>query len=236
MKRSESIKELATALAKAQGEMTFARKDSKNPFYKSVYSDLASVISAIRYPLSNNGLAFMQFPVGNEKDEVGIETMLVHSSGEWVMGDKFFIPVSKDDAQGYGSGLAYAKRYSLQAIIGIPSDDDDGAAASGTTGAPKSLKDKPATPNVTPGEVLNTLREASLKGMDDLKTALRAMPPGDPYDAIWSENKQSLLSAAKKATADATEKEMGKMKEIVAPQPRDVAHKAIDDMADDIPF
>jgi hypothetical protein len=134
MKRSDSIKELAAALAKAQGLMGDAKKDSTNPFFKSKYADLASVIDAIKSPLSENGLSYMQFPIGNEKEEIGVETLLAHSSGEWIMGDPFFIPVNKADAQGYGSAITYVKRYSLQAIIGVPSDDDDdGNSASKNT-------------------------------------------------------------------------------------------------------
>jgi hypothetical protein len=129
MKRSDSIKEIAAALAKAQAQITYAKKDSANPFFKSTYADLASVIDAIKKPFGDNGLTFMQFPVASDKQEVGIETMLAHSSGEWIMGDPFFIPVNKADAQGYGSALTYIKRYSLQAITGVPSADDDGNEA-----------------------------------------------------------------------------------------------------------
>lgn len=146
MKRSESIKEIATALAKAQGEMESAKKDMKNPFFGSKYSDLASVIEAIKKPFSDNGLSYSQFPLSNEKQEVGMETIIMHSSGEWMMGEPLFLPVNKNDAQGYGSAMTYAKRYSLQAAVGLSSEDDDGNEA--TKGKPKDNTkptDKPFT-------------------------------------------------------------------------------------------
>jgi hypothetical protein len=131
MKRSESIKEIATALAKAQGQMESAKKDSSNPFFKSKYSDLASVVEAVKKPFSDNGISYVQFPLSNEKNEVGVETMIMHSSGEWLMGEPLFLPVAKNDAQAYGSAMTYAKRYSLQAAAGLPSEDDDGNGATG---------------------------------------------------------------------------------------------------------
>lgn len=129
MKHSESIKEIAAALSKAQGAMAGAKKDSENPHYKSKYADLASIVEAIKKPLAENGLSYMQFPCTNEKDEVGVETLLMHSSGEWIGGDAFFVPVSKSDAQGFGSALTYCRRYSLAAACGVAPDDDDGNAA-----------------------------------------------------------------------------------------------------------
>ena len=81
MNKSESIKELATALCKAQSEMKFAVKDAANPFFKSRYADLASVIEAVKLPFANNGISFVQ-GTDFEDTAVIIETMLMHSSGE----------------------------------------------------------------------------------------------------------------------------------------------------------
>ena len=129
MKKSESIANLAKALSQAQGEMGGAVKGTANPFFKSVYADLSSVIEAIRGPLSRHGLAYIQATEPSESHEVRIETMLMHESGEW-LSSILAIPVSKHDAQGFGSAITYAKRYSLQALMGTPSEDDDGNAAS----------------------------------------------------------------------------------------------------------
>jgi hypothetical protein len=130
MNKSESIAGLAAALAKAQGQMKGAIKDSANPFFKSKYADLASVVEAIRAAFSANGLSYIQTVEPSEKDEVRVETTLLHLSGEWISCGVLSLPVSKVDAQGYGSALTYARRYSLSAAVGVAPEDDDGNAAS----------------------------------------------------------------------------------------------------------
>ena len=130
MNKSESIAGLAAALAKAQGQMKGALKDSANPFFKSRYADLASVVEAIRAAFSANGLNYIQTLEPSDKDEVRVETTLLHASGEWISCGILSLPVSKIDAQGYGSALTYARRYSLSAAVGVAPEDDDGNAAS----------------------------------------------------------------------------------------------------------
>lgn len=125
---SNSIAQLAAALAKAQGQLEGAKKDSTNPHFKSRYADLASVVDAIKAAFPPNGLSYAQTIVTTEHG-VGVETILMHESGEWIGGDAFSIPVNKADAQGFGSALTYARRYSLSAIAGVKADDDDGNAA-----------------------------------------------------------------------------------------------------------
>jgi hypothetical protein len=127
MERSEQINELATALSKAQGMMEGAIKDSRNPHFNSKYADLASCWDAIRGPLSSNGLSVVQF-LSSVDGGVSCQTMLMHSSGQWMSSD-FFIPVDKTNAHGYGSAATYSRRFSLQAICGIAPVDDDGNAA-----------------------------------------------------------------------------------------------------------
>ena len=128
MNKSESIKSLAIALNKAQGEMGGAAKGANNPFFKSKYADLGSVVQAIKEPFANNGLSYVQLPV-EDNGRIGIETILMHVSGEWLSGS-FTVQLSKQDAQGAGSAITYCRRYSLQSVAGIPSEDDDGNAAS----------------------------------------------------------------------------------------------------------
>lgn len=127
MKSSESINELATALCKAQGEMGGAVKDSANPFFKSSYADLTSVIKAIKQPFADNGLSYTQFPISNE-DGVGVSTRLMHISGQWLEMD-YTLPTVKKDPQAAGSAITYARRYALQSIAGIPTADDDAESA-----------------------------------------------------------------------------------------------------------
>ena len=124
MTRSESIKEIASALNKAQAEMTGAKKGSNNPFFKSKYADLGSVIDALKTPFADNGLSFSQFPL-SEEGQAGVETILMHSSGEWMI-STLLLPIKKKDPQGVGDAVTYARRYALQSIAGIPAEDDDG--------------------------------------------------------------------------------------------------------------
>ena len=128
MEMSESIKHIAEALNKAQAEMSGAKKGAKNPFFKSNYADLNSVVDAVRIPFCDNGLSYSQFPIMHE-NRVGVETILMHSSGEW-MKSVLMLPMVKQDPQAAGSAITYARRYALQAIAGIPAEDDDGNSAS----------------------------------------------------------------------------------------------------------
>ena len=129
MNSSATVKELATALAIVQGQLTFAKKDSKNPFFKSNYADLESVWDACRDLLSANGLAIMQFPGDYVDGNMTLTTVMTHSSGEWVA-QNMSLPVSKPDAQGAGSAITYMRRYALAAIVGVVQADDDGNSAS----------------------------------------------------------------------------------------------------------
>lgn len=126
---SPSIGQLAKALAAAQGEITGALKDSKNPFFKSSYADLASCWDACRGPLSKNNLAVIQTTQAADTG-VRVITMLAHASGEWVRGTLCMTP-TKHDPQGIGSCITYARRYALAAIVGLAQIDDDANQASG---------------------------------------------------------------------------------------------------------
>lgn len=128
MIKSDSIKEIAAALHKAQGEMSGAKKGAANPFFKSKYADMNSVVDAVRVPFSNHGLSYSQFPIYQD-GLVGVETILMHESGEFISSE-LVLPITKKDAQAAGSAITYARRYALQSIAGIPSEDDDGNEAS----------------------------------------------------------------------------------------------------------
>ena len=142
--RSLQLGQLAAALALAQGEITQGPlKDSENPFFKSRYADLASVVEAIRAPLSKNGLAYVQRMLPSAGESVQVETVLMHASGEWISGT-VALPVSKKDAQGVGSAITYARRYGLSAIVGVAPEDDDGNAAA--QAAPESRRENPMMP------------------------------------------------------------------------------------------
>ena len=134
MNQSDSIINLAIALSIVQGKLTYAIKDSNNPFFKSKYADLESVWDSCRNLLSQNGLAVMQFPGEYYDGTMHLTTILTHKSGEWI-GQDMSVPVTKPDAQGAGSALTYMRRYALAAVVGVVQADDDGNAAS----APKPV-------------------------------------------------------------------------------------------------
>jgi hypothetical protein len=126
--KSESIKELAAALSKAQSEMHSAKKDTPNPFLKSKYADLASCWEACREPLTKNGLSVIQTTRITEHGNTVLITTLAHTSGEWISGE-FPLKAGKDDMQSLGSALTYSRRYGLTSIVGLTQEDDDGHAA-----------------------------------------------------------------------------------------------------------
>lgn len=120
MNKSESIKELATALCNFQATVETIKKNEVNPFFKSKYASLADILDVIRQPLAENGLSFVQFP----KDKYGLDTMLMHTSGEWIS-ESYEMKPTKDDPQGAGSVITYQRRYALGAILGLNIDEDD---------------------------------------------------------------------------------------------------------------
>jgi hypothetical protein len=121
-------KALYAAMAKAFASMDGASKDALNPHFKMRYADLASVVSAIKPALTDNDLWFRQY-THEQTGGVCVETMVCHASGDELSFGKLFVPASKQDAQGYGSALTYARRYSLMTAFGICPEDDDGNLA-----------------------------------------------------------------------------------------------------------
>ena len=162
MNQSESIAALAAALSKAQASITGALKDSANPFFKSKYADLASCWDACRKPLTDNGLAVIQTIEAGEGRAI-LVTTLCHASGEWI---KSFCPIlTKDDSpQGQGSGITYARRYALAAMVGLAQIDDDAEAAQG--------RNKPA-PQQDAGLLKQILATAT---QDELNKLYKSVP------------------------------------------------------------
>ena len=134
MNRSDTIGKLTEALSKAQGAMKNAVKDSDNPYFKSKYADLASVADACRSELAANGLAVCQLPTMRDGKMV-LEYILMHSSGEWIGSEIEMAPV-KQDPQGIGSCITYARRYTLAGVAGVATEDDDGNSLQNTNAIP----------------------------------------------------------------------------------------------------
>jgi len=130
---SDDIKELATALAKAQSEFAVAGENKNNPFFKSAYADLMSVVQASRPALTKNGLAVLQMIIDAD-DGKWLITKLMHTSGEWVQSKVRIIP-PKNDVQSISSTITYMKRMCYTSLVGVVvgEEDDDGEAAVATT-------------------------------------------------------------------------------------------------------
>ncbi len=158
MNKSDNIAELAKALSKAQADMSGAKKSSNNPFFKSKYADLKEVIECVKEPFADNGLSFAQFPISND-GFAGVETVIMHSSGEWIS-NEYMLKVSKNDPQGIGSAITYARRYALQAACGVPSEDDDGESAMGRSPKPKKAPEPKPEPKQTKTEAIELLAAA----------------------------------------------------------------------------
>jgi hypothetical protein len=166
MTRSDQINELAAALAKAQGEILNAKRDSENPHFKSKYADLGSVWDAIRAALTKHGLSVVQSPRLITTSEkiwfVEIETSLLHGSGQF-LSDVLAVPLASPTAQGLGSATTYARRYSLAAFAGVAAagEDDDGNAAS----EPPALKPRDELETITVN-VLGIVKRAISNGKE----------------------------------------------------------------------
>jgi len=170
---SDEIHELATALSKAQGEIEDAAKGAENPYFKSKYADLAAVRGVIREPLAKNGLAIVQNPA-TVQGGVEVETILLHSSGQF-MSSKLFMPVAKSDAQGIGSAITYARRYSLLSILCLATEDDDGNAAV-RGGGNVSYNDTPKPADGAMKAAIKDLQDAATGGSPSLTAIWNTLP------------------------------------------------------------
>jgi hypothetical protein len=132
IRHSNTMGKLAGALAKAQLEFKAVLKQNDNPAFRSKYADLATVIEATQQALALQEVVVIQSPTTRGKD-LTLTTLLLHSSGEWIASDLTMPATMRErfDAQSVGSAISYARRYSLQAVLGVAGEDDDGNEASG---------------------------------------------------------------------------------------------------------
>ena len=177
---------IASAFVKAQKAFGPALKSSTNPHFRSRYADLSACVEAVIDALNANGIALMQ-KTYECKDGVMVETLFIHESGEVIEGGLLHVPASKQDAQGYGSALTYARRFSLLAASGLAPEDDDGNAASRRPEAKPTSK---VDPNVM-ADHLAAIEACA--DMASLKTAYNAAYASCDGDAMW----QAKVIAAK---------------------------------------
>lgn len=122
------MKEIATALLKAQSEMSNPKKGATNPFFKSKYADLNSIREAVIPTLNQNGISVLQ-PIVHIDGKNFVKTVLLHESGELLESVTEIVYNKANDAQAQGSGISYARRYALQSFVCVGADDDDGNEA-----------------------------------------------------------------------------------------------------------
>lgn len=188
-------KQVCAAFVKAQKEFSPALKTSVNPHFKSRYVDLAGCVEAVIDALNNNGIALMQRTSESDSGVV-VETVLIHESGESLDCGKLHVPAIKQDPQGYGSALTYARRYSLMAACGIAPEDDDGNAASATRPQAKAQDFTAETQKLHACASLQALSIAWSK-LD--KPAQHALA------SVKDECKAKIMKADKDAQGDANE-------------------------------
>lgn len=193
MKTSEQINELCAALAKAQGKIVGAVKDSSNPFFRSKYADLASCWEACREQLSSNGLAVIQMTECADTG-IAVTTRLTHSSGQWVESTMLMHP--KDDTpQAAGSAITYARRYGLAAVVGLAQVDDDAEAAQGRSNAnihsPKGELGK----NVEVAQARVTAETMRSILAEDLEEDMKAMRVADMHDLLRAQHDLYVAAA-----------------------------------------
>lgn len=193
--QSENIKELATALSGAQGELTEAGKTSFNPGFKSKYADLAEVIQTIRPVAAKFGLSYVQ-GLSYQDGLVGVTTRLMHTSGQYLE-SHLDLPIAKKDPQGVGGGATYGRRYALAAMLGIAQDDDDGndASTKPKTVKPKETGSTPQTQGPSDKAVLLVSRFGLIGpgSNDEMKTLT------SEYSTLTPAEQTYVLPAAKAA-------------------------------------
>ena len=182
------MKQIATALVKAQKEFGPALKTSNNPHFRNKYADLSTVVESVIDALNNNGIYLMQM-THETPDGAVAETTFIHESGEMLSAGKLFFPASKHDAQGYASALTYVRRYSLMAACGIAPEDDDGNAASKQTPKPIPKVEAKPEPKV---EAVQTNEGVANFAMNMFIEFLPSAKTEAELNAFWKENKEAV--------------------------------------------
>jgi hypothetical protein len=176
------MKNIATAFVKAKRAFSPALKDKTNPAFRSKYADLGACLDAVNDALLENGIALYQ-ETHDDSTGVTVETVLLHESGESMRSGKLHVPAAKQDPQGYGSALTYARRYSLMTACGIAPEDDDGNAA---TDSKRTQDAKPPAVDLSPKARAGRIIDGVTRG--DAEGAAAAMAGWDDKlrDTVWN--------------------------------------------------
>lgn len=147
MKRTEDVKEIVSSLVKFNQEVTKISQDAKNPFFKKSYATLDQIIEQIRPILSSHGLVVMQDISSEDNGNITVKTSVMHESGQFIETSGTSLKLSKNDPQGAGAGITYARRYDLSAALSLNTgEDDDGNSVSGNTQQNNSYKKTSSKP------------------------------------------------------------------------------------------
>lgn len=184
------MKELYSALIKAQSEMRTATKDAKNPHFRTNYADFNSVSEACRDALHRNGLTFVQPTRIHESGITVVVTRILHNSGQMIEGEYPIICKDMTNPQAHGGGLTYARRYALASMLGIVQEDDDGNTAAGHTPAQPAKPASPIQQNIAKvASPANELLAAHGKTMADVEAIV-----GAKQSAFTDTQKQKALT------------------------------------------
>ena len=171
MKLSESTKNIFKALSDFKKDFKQPLKDADNPFFKSKYVPLENVVQSIDNEASKHGLGYFQSTVTGENGTAGVITVITHSSGEYIEFDPLYLKADKATAQGMGSAITYARRYSLSSAFGIASDvDDDGNEASGKSNSYQSSKSNQGKEITEPTQSVDTSIKAGYAKIKSLSS------------------------------------------------------------------
>lgn len=199
MEKSETIEALAKALVAANKGVKNPQKNAVNPHFKNRYATLDAIIEAYKTSYLENGISVIENPCGQD-GKVGVEITLLHESGQYITHNPFMLPPGKNDAQGHGSSITYARRYALSAVMNIAADEDDDGEGAKQTKQPYKAPPKPdgmVTPKQKQMIAAKTRALSTKLGIEQL----------DVYKAAQS--KLSITKSTGDLTADEASKVIG---------------------------
>lgn len=180
MNKSESITNIAVAMAKFQAEVTQPKKTATNPHFRSKYATLDEIINTVKPVLAKHGLSYMQ-SCGGDGERITITTLLMHESGEWIESEPLVLKADKISPQGAGSAITYGRRYMLSAVLGVASEEDDDGNAAECTSKANSTNSKAysqsTTQSASTGELISEAQSKRLYAISkgDIKHAKEIM-------------------------------------------------------------